>query len=99
MLRNCYKCYKIVTISHFTVRKRRMPSSRGRAGAQVYRPSGRIYARASWKLEAGDKLEGSWEHVDYRSWNHGLRAAEYGVRTDIIELCGYGNRGAHCLGM
>lgn len=99
MLQKCYKCYKVVTISRFTARKCRIPSSRGRVGAQVYRSSGCIYAQASWKLEAGDKLERGWKHVDYWSWNHGLRAAEYGVRADAIELCDYGDWGAHRLGM
>ena len=94
MLRKCYKCYKVVTISRFTVRKCRMPSSHGRAGVSLFL----VYIRVG-KLEAGNKLERSWKHVDYRSWNHGLWAAEHGVRTNVIELCDYGDWGAHRLGM
>ena len=37
--------------------------------------------------------------MDYRSWNHGLWAAEYGIRTDAIELRDYGDWGTHRLGM
>ena len=91
--------------NNFTLYRAKAPDAfltraRGRAGVSPFRAyirAGKLEA-GSWR-QAGNKLEGSWEHVDYRSWNHGLWAAEYGVRTDVIELRDYGDWSAHRLGM